>query len=41
MFNFIFAILLILVIFVPWGYGFFSMVRDICRKVKWLKENDK
>lgn len=41
MFNLIFGILLIVVIFFPWAYGVFSMVRDVCRKVKWLKENDK
>ncbi len=40
MVTLIFAVLACIVIFVPWAYGFFAMVRDVCRKVKWLKENN-
>ena len=36
----VFAIMACVVISVPWAYGFFSMIRDVCRKIKWLKEID-
>lgn len=36
----IFALLLTVVLFLPWGYGFFALIRDIWRKCKQQKERN-